>query len=298
MTVAVCPKCEKKIPIYHLGQMCPHCGVNVRFYNFDKNFYRDAKKAELSLAKINIFISHLIASFVGSKLTIARLCVMLLPLLSLLIPYASAGILLPFVEGKITLSALGLYTAFSDGYLDLILSMIKGGADAPAFKALLIVAALIAVLALIAVFQLLFTILAFISIKKMPKFLSVLSAIGIAVSVFAGIFSYNLVYAAGNCDGTIITAKLSFGYAVTAIAFIVNFVINRMIISRGIDIKYKEGVLERAEIAKKVKAGEINIDDLPQPIIETEETRKIDMEIAKQQELYQKKEEGGNDEKV
>lgn len=296
--MAVCPKCEKKIPFYHLGQMCPHCGVNVRFYNFDKNFYRDAKRAELSLAKINIFIAHLKASFIGSKLPIIRLCLMLLPLLSLLVPYASAELALPFVEKSVTLSALGAYFAFSDGSLNFILSMMSGGADAGVFKAMFIALAAIAAIALIAVIVVLLTMLAFASIKKMPKALCAFSIIGIVLSIAAAVLSFRFVSAAGASAGTMVTGKISFGYIVTAAAFAANFIINLLIIKKGYNIVYKEGDLERIEIGKKVKAGEIKLDDLPQPIVETEETRLIDLEIEKQQQLYHEKEGGDNDEEV
>lgn len=272
--------------------------MNVRFYNFDKTFYRDAKRAELSVAKINIFIAHLKASFIGSKLAIARLCVVLLPLLSLLIPYATAGIKLPFVDGKITVSALGAYFAFSDGYLDFILEMIKGGADAGAFKALAAAVVAVAAIALLCVVLLLFTIFAFANTEKAHKRICVISIIGIVLSIAAAILSFRFVSVANAAEGSIISGSMSFGYIITAIMFAVNFVINYLIGKKGLNIEYKEGDLERAEIAKKVKAGEIDLDDLPQPIVETEETRKIDREIERQQALYREKEGGENDEEV
>ncbi len=296
--MAVCPKCQKKIPIYHLGQMCPHCGVNMRFYNFDVNFYRDAKRAELSLAKTSIFISHVKASFIGSVLTKVRLCLMLLPIVSLLAPFANAAVKLPFIDGSITASGLGLYSAFSQGYLDFILSMIKGGADAAAFKALLFPLGAIAVLALLALLILILTLLSFASIKKMHKVLCGFGLVGALVSVAAGILSLRFVSVASASAGTILSGSVSFGSIIAAVAFGANFVINLLIAKKGYNIEYKEGVLERAEIAKKVKAGEINLDDLPQPVVETEETREIDREIERQQQLYREKEGGTDDEEI
>ena len=109
--MSACPNCRQNISPLYLKQNCPHCGVNLCFYDFEEKFYRDAKKAELSLAKINMFIAHLKASYIGSKLTVARLCVMLLPVLSFLAPYGRAVFSQPFVNGGFTLSALGLYGA-------------------------------------------------------------------------------------------------------------------------------------------------------------------------------------------
>ena len=53
--------------------------------------------------------------------------------------------------------------------------------------------------------------------------------------------------------------------------------------------------VERAAIAKRVKAGEISIDELPQPVVETAETEEIRKEIEKQQALYRATEEGDGD---
>ena len=298
--MAVCPKCNKNIPIYHIGQLCPHCNVNIRFYDFDKKFYHDAKKAELSLAKISIFIAHLKANFIGSKLAIIRLCTMILPLLSLLVPYANANISQPFYDGKMSLSALGLFNAFSDGSLNYIMTMKSGGPDRLAFVSLFAAVAGVAAVAVFAVLIFLLTILSIINIKKMPKVLCAVSLLGIAATIAAAVLCFRFPHTAEAADGVLLSGSVSFGYIITIIAFAVVFVVNLLIIKNGLNVVYKEGDLERKEIAKKVKNGEINIDDLPQPIVETEETRLIDKEIKQQQELYHKKEnetdgEGGDD---
>ena len=296
--LAVCPKCKEKIPFYHLSQFCPHCGVNVRFYDFDKKFYRDAKRAELSVAKTNIFIAHIKAALIGSKLSIIRLCVMILPLVSLLVPYATAKITQPFVDDKLMVSALGLYQAISGGHLDYVMTMMKSGIDAQAFRALALVMGGIALTAVAAVVLVLLTVLSFTSIKKMPKVLVGICVIGIALTAATAVLAFRFVSVADASRGTIVRGGVSFGYIVTALMFAVNLVINTLIIKKGYNIVYKEGDLERKEIAKKVKAGEIDIDSLPQPIVETEETRQIDLEIRKQQALYHDREGGGGSEEV
>jgi hypothetical protein len=272
--------------------------VNVRFYDFDKKFYRDAKRAELSVAKTNIFIAHIKAALIGSKLSIIRLCVMILPLVSLLVPYATAKITQPFVDDKLTVSALGLYQAISGGHLDYVLTMMKSGIDAQAFKALALVMGGIALTAVVSVVLVLLTVLSFTSIKKMPKVLVFICVVGIALTAATAVLALRFVSVADASRGTIVRGGVSFGYIVTAFAFAVNLVINALIIKNGYNIVYKEGDLERKEIAKKVKAGEIDIDTLPQPIVETEETRQIDLEIKKQQALYHNREGGDDSEEV
>ena len=298
--MAVCPKCKQKIPVYHIGQLCPHCKVNIRFYDFDKKFYHDAKRAELSLAKVSVFITHAKANYVGSKLAIIRLCTMFLPLLSLLVPYANANISQPFYDGKLSLSALGLFNAFSDGSFNYIMAMKSGGPDRIAFVSLFAAIAGIAAVAVFAVLIILLTILSIINIRKMPKVLCIVSLLGIAATISAAVLCFRFPHTAEIADGVLLSGGVSFGFIISVIAFAVVFIVNLLIIKKGLNVVYKEGDLERKEIARKVKRGEINIDDLPQPIVETEETRLIDQEVRQQQELYHKKEnetggEGGDD---
>ncbi len=285
-----CPKCRQKIGLLYLKQNCPHCGVNLRFYNYEENFYRDAKKAELSVAKINIFIAHLKASYIGSKLTVARLCVMLLPVASFLAPYGKVIFSQPFLQGSVSLSALGLYNAYEQGYLPYILSMTGGAVNGKAFTLL---AAALAALLLSAVAALLIffmTILCFISIKKMHKVLAGTAVAGAALAVLA--FALVAVFAASAKNLDLISGEAIPGFLVSAVCFAAVAVINILIGRQGLPIEYKEGDEERAAVAKKVKAGEIRLDDLPQPVVETAETEKIRLEIEKQQELYRKLGEG------
>ena len=72
--MAVCPKCNRKLGLFDWSQNCPHCGVNMRFYNFEETFYREAKTAELSAAKVSIKIKRLKGAFIGGALPIACPC--------------------------------------------------------------------------------------------------------------------------------------------------------------------------------------------------------------------------------
>ena len=67
---------------------------------------------------------------------------------------------------------------------------------------------------------------------------------------------------------------------------------NIIIDKKGIDVVYDEGVEERVAVYRKYKNGEVSIDDLPQPVVETAETRKIDEEIAKEEALVKANSDG------
>ncbi len=259
----------------------------MRFVNFEENFYKEAKQAELSQANMHVKIKRLKASFVGSKLIIARLVVMLLPLVSLLVANGAFTISLPFSEKTTAFGALGVYALFTGGDLNYILQMRASDFAGAAFSALFSALASYLAVAVFCVLVLLLTILCFISIKNMQKIITVFAALGVVASVAAMILISAFVKKAA--DAAILSGTNGFGLIITMIAFMIVIVINILIDRKGIPVEYGEGMLKRVEIFKQVKAGKINIDDLPQPVVETEETRKIDEEIAKEEENYRRK---------
>lgn len=282
-----CPKCGKKLKLTDVSQFCPACGVNMRFVNFEDNFYKEAKIAELSQARMHVKIKRLKASFIGSKLMIARLICALFPVLSLLLASGSFTVVLPFYEKKSFFSALGIFELFKNGELNYFFQMrtsdLLGGTFTSLFNALAVYAGV----AVFAVLTLLLTVLGFLSIYKMQKVICTFACLGIANSVAAIITL--LLLKKETESSFVISVSNGFGLILTVLLFSVVVFINIIIQKKGVPVEYGEGMPERAEIFKQVKAGAVNIEDLPQPIIETEETRKIDEEIAKEERLYQQK---------
>ena len=287
--MSVCPKCNKKIGLLYLKQNCPHCNVNLRFYNFEENFYRDAKKAELSLAGINIFFARMKGSFLGSGLAKVRLVVMLLPLLSFLLPYGTVHLSQPFFSSELSLSALGVYSAYEDGLLPYIITMMSAEVNGKAFFMLAVVLFLYLLAALCALLIFFMTLLCFLSISKMHKVLIGTAVTGSVFSVLSTVAA--AVLAASDNGSLFVSGKATPAVVASLICFGAVAAINVKIGKKGLNIIYKEGDLERAEIAAKVKSGLISLDDLPQPVVATAETEKIRLEIEKQQKLYLKLEE-------
>lgn len=283
--MAKCPKCGHKLRLIDIGQNCPECGVNMNLHNFEERFYHEAKIAELSQAGISCKIRRLKASFIGSKLTIARLVVMILPVVALLIPAGSTTITVPFRESNIAISLLGIYNAFSGGELNLIMSLKSGNSEASIFSSLFTAFIIFAAAALIAVIVLLLSVLCFVSIKNMQKITCVFSAVGIVCCIAGIIATFSFV---SKSEGSLIfNSSNGFGLYVTALMFAACFVVNLLLWTKGIDVEYNEGQVERSEIWLKVKSGEINIDDLPYPVVETAETRKIKEEIEAERRSYE-----------
>ena len=277
--MANCPKCGKHLHIYNVSQFCPACGTNMNFYGFVDTFYKEAKMAEISQANVHVKIKHIKAAYIGSKLAIARLCVCLLPVVAFLIPAGRFSFCIPFVDGSYDFSGLGIYNMFTAGSLNYILDMMNSSLAGNEFKSLFMALAAYALTALMAVLVLLLSLLCCFSYKKMQKVIAVISVIGIA-DALAALILYTVFLK--NLNSGLIEGSNGFGLIVVILMFAVVFVINLLLCKKGIPVEYGEGMLERTEIYKKVKKGEINIDDLPLPVVETEETRKIEEEIEKE----------------
>lgn len=286
-----CPKCGKKLRVFDWKQHCPFCGVNLRFYGFSEQFTRDAKMAELSLARAHVKLRVMKSAFVGGKPAKARLALMMLPLLSLLLPAAKVRVTLPFLQEEWSLSGPGLYSMISGGALRLISTMAGSAAAGEAFASLKNLIFAFALTAVLAVLVLLLTLFCFAGIKKMAAVLCAVACLGAVSCAASAALSFVFQKAAQTSPNGILAGALSIGLIAAFIAFASAAAVNYYIFKRGLPVTFEEGDLERAEIAQKVKRGEISIDDLPQPIVETAETRAIDEEIRKLRQQFEQKEE-------
>ncbi len=288
--MSACQNCGKKLHIFHWKQHCPHCGINLRFYGFNEQFERDAKMAELSLAGAHVKLRIIKSAFLGGRLAKARLAVTLLPIIALLLPAAKIQVTLPFFTDKLSLGLPGLIGIVNGGALNLISSFATNSLGGEAFASLktLILAFAVTVVSALLVFLL--TALSFISVKKMAAILCTFAGLGAVSSIAAIVLSFSFKKAAQASPNGMLSGAPSFGLFIAVAAFAAVAAVNFLIAKKGLPVTFEEGALERAEIAKKVKRGEINIDDLPQPVVETAETRALDEEIERVRQQFEPKE--------
>ncbi|MBQ7653600.1 MAG: hypothetical protein IJS17_00830 [Clostridia bacterium] len=274
-----CPKCGQRLHLYNVSQFCPNCHVNLRFCNFEENFIKEAKEAELNLARMHVKLRHMKVAFIGSKLAIIRLITVIFPIVALLLSAGSVSVSLPFYSSTTDLTALGVYNAYNNGVVAYIFKMASSNLAADQFAAVRNIFVFYASVAVVAVLVFLLTILCFISYKNMPKITACVAIAGIVLSVVMG-FVINSVCA--SVDGsTIVSAKGGYGLFVEAGAFALVALFNILLVVFKPKVEYEEGDWERYQILLKVKSGEVDFDSLPQPIVETTETREIEEEIAK-----------------
>ncbi len=285
--MAKCPKCGYKLKIWNISQFCPKCKTNLRFYKFEEEFYRSAKIAELDNAAFHVKMRHLKAAFIGSKLMIARLIIALLPVVSLLIPAGSFHLEVPYKSVDFPVSLLGIVSLFTSGDFGFFSGLKDSVLISSEFSGALNVFIICAVPVLFAVIVLLCSLFGFISIKNMQKIICTFSALGFISALVAQIIMYIQVGALK--DTVILTGNAGFGLYAVMLAFAVVFIINFIINKNGVPVVYDEGMEERARIYKDYKAGKINIDDLPQPVVETAETREIEEKIrAEEEKIFEK----------
>jgi len=265
-----CPKCGTHISNFDLKPNCKNCGVNILLYVQEYQLERDAKRTELEFASARIILARVKATFIGGALPIARLVVTLLCAAALLIPFADFGISTPAFSTDISMGGIGIYNLFSGGLLSALSGFMNSVLFGAEMKKVIILVGILLLLALSEVAILLAEILSFINIKKSAKAMSILSIIGI---VFCAAFAIAAFVVNGADIPQYMSFKLGFGWLVTAAVLGVNFFLNRKIWKNDLPLKLRTYDIERKETLKKIKNGEIDFDDLPIPVFETDEER-------------------------
>lgn len=263
-----CPNCNGEIGRFELAANCKHCGVNIFYSQQEKLLARDAKQCELEFASFRILKAKVKSAFIGGPIQILRIVAMLAAIGVIFIPFATLRTELPMLSAKISLGAFGVYQAFSGGELMTMLELREYLPEIfTAFAALVILFVLIFLMGL-GVFIAL--VLSFLNIKKSAKVCCAFSSAGFALSVAAAIVSLLMPSAAQD---SFIEASAGAGAFAIAAVFVLIFAINFIATKKDIQPDIKQVDIQRVAMLKKVKAGEVSLDDLPMPVFESEEER-------------------------
>lgn len=84
--MAQCPKCAARLRLIDWKQNCPYCGANVFLYNLQERLMLDADKAEVEHYHFQRKIDRAKASFIGSKLAVARIAASVLLIGAVFLP--------------------------------------------------------------------------------------------------------------------------------------------------------------------------------------------------------------------
>ena len=266
-----CPKCGGEIPLFDLRPNCKHCGVNIMYYTQNEGLMRDAKRTELESASARMIVARIKAEFIGGKLQIIRMIAVVAAACALMIPFGGIHLSAVLFDKKISLGLIGLIQSFNDGILLKIPAFLGSALFAGQTALFLIPAAFFAAVALLDVFILAVWIVGFLNLTKCARIQKNASLIGAIVSAAAQISVIAVKTMSGN--GSLAAVYIGFGALASFAIFVLMFILNRALLKKGIEPVYRENDIKRKELLKKVRAGEVNLDDLPVPVFESEEER-------------------------
>ncbi len=262
-----CPNCAGEIGRFELSPNCKHCGVNI-YYSQQKKFLTDdAKMCELEYAVFRILVSKLKTTFIKGPIVILRIVAMVIAIGSIFVPFATVSTDLPIVSAKFSFGAWGIYTAFSDGTLFSLINL-KGymPEQVSICLALLVLMVLIFLVGLGIFLTLL---LSFTNIQKTAKVMRGMSVAGGLLCLVAAVVSFALPSVMAK--GGFLTGSSGIGALGCFFVFVLIFILNNLVIKRNIQPEIKDVDIQRVQMKKKVKAGEVSLDELTLPVFESEE---------------------------
>lgn len=273
MILLQCPKCGGHIPFYDIRPNCKHCGVNIWYYSQQTELSRDAKRTELEGAAARMVIARIKAAFIGSKIAIVRLVITLGAIAILLLPFGSVKFAAPFFERTYSAGLLGVIMGFVHGTIPkfpvyLQTTMFSGYA-----KAFLLPAGVLAVLVLLGGLIFAAYLFSFLRLEIMTKIVKVSALIGAIVALTGQIAVLVMTYVFPMPETPSAEFHVGWGGFVIAAVWFVLFLINLMMLKNGIEPTYHENDIKRRELLKKFHAGELDLDSLSLPVMESEEER-------------------------
>ena len=270
-----CPKCGGEIPFYDLKANCKHCGVNIYYYSQDALLARDAKRTELEAAVARMVVARIKASFIGGGLQIARMVFIIATIASLLLPIGAVRFHLPFYEGALSAGWIGLVQAIQSGLLLKTPDLLQSTLLQPQTIAGLIFFACLFVLLLIGLVILAIYLLSFFNLKRSTKMMKNWAFAGFIAGLLAQIGAVVAKFI--TPDSPLASVTLGFGGLLCAALFFVQFLLNKAILKKGIEPTYREYDPKRRDLLKQVRAGLVDLDELPLPVFESEEEHEARM---------------------
>ncbi|MBR3598133.1 MAG: hypothetical protein IKL47_14300 [Clostridia bacterium] len=261
-----CPKCGTPINRFDLAPNCKKCGVHIMYYTQEEDLARDAKKTELEFTSARILVAKIKAAFIKGKLPVIRIILLLLSAVSLILPVFELKLSFPWWEYKISAGAIGIYSIISDSFFSVLGSFPGLGEGKELFIVTLISFVLLLLSALSIIASLVMLILSFINIRKTAKMMYITGIIGAIFAAVNTVISFITVSQAVHYE--FITATAMYGSVLCMIILAAFSIVNIMIYKAPPAAEISKADAKRLEIKRKLKDGEITLDELPLPIVE------------------------------
>ena len=251
--MANCPKCGYKLRLIDVKAECPKCGVNLMYYNHQERLQEDADKAEEEHVRMQPKIDRVKFSFIGTKLSIVRLILLLVPIGMLFLPLAHINVNMPFKTIDANISILNIVMdVIMEMDFGLVFDMIAGSElTRIAFVFYLLSMVFVLVAAVFAILN-----IPFDSVSCSPKGFKrnvTLSSCGIAFTVLSIISFFVFNSQLTKAFGGVYSGSIGIGAFLVIIAFIAVIIINIAIKKQNAPIKYKDlsECIERLEKRKQ-----------------------------------------------
>ncbi len=268
-----CPKCGGEIPFYNLKPNCSHCGVNIMYFSQEQGLIRDAKRTELEGAAARMVIARIKAAYIGSKAAIARMVLILGAIAVLMLPFGSVTYSVPFYEKTLSAGLIGIITGFIDGTLLKLPDFLNSSLLAAHTKAFLLPAGVMALLLVVGLVLLALYLIDFLQLEKISRAIRNAALAGAVIALLGQIAVLIMDFANPLPESPAATFKAGFGGFAAAAVWLALFFINRYMLKKGIEPAYRENDIKRRELLRKVRKGEVDLDSLPLPVLESEEER-------------------------
>lgn len=260
--MANCPKCGEKLTLLDWRPNCPACGVNLVYYGMEEKLLEEADAAESEHAVFQRRVDRLKASFIGSKLTIIRIVLSVLPIAALMTPLCSVTYSGPLIEQTSkTINAVGIYNLVSSINFDDLFTMMGSELLGPSFTGYfcaLACALFSAVLAIASLFMLMLS----CSPKGNPRNIT-LNVLTLVSACASAIFFHGFAKGVHAAFPEFISASLKYGVFLYIGVVALLTLLNVAIAVKGVKVKYKQcyvGGIPYEEYTELVKNGtDINV---------------------------------------
>ena len=237
--MAKCPKCGRKLTLFDWKPNCPGCGVNLVYYGMEERLLKEADAAEAEHARLQKRIDRLKAAFVGSKLTIIRIILSVLPIATLLLPLCSVSYSGPMIEATTkNINAIEIYNIVSSLDFDGLFTMIGSPLVGTSFIGYL--GALLCIL-LSLVFVIVSLVMLTLACGRLGNVRNItLNSIAILLAAGSAVFFNIFAKEINGVFPEFISGKIGFGIFVYIGALALLLGINILLAVKGIDVKYKQ----------------------------------------------------------
>lgn len=237
--MATCPKCGRKLTLFDWRPNCPGCGVNLMYYGMEERLLKEADAAEAEHARLQKRIDRLKASFIGSKLTIIRIVLSILPIAALMLPLCSVTYSGPLIEETTkSINAIGLYNLVSSLDFDALFTMMGSNILGSSFIGYFGAVVCILLSAVFVIVSLVMLMLA-CSPKGNPRNIT-LNSIAIAFSVASVVFFSKFIGGISAVFPEFIKGSVGYGAYVYIGTLVLLLGINCIIAVKGVNVKYKQ----------------------------------------------------------